>query len=155
MSNVKVGDVARLFCNTCKGDTRHELKTIHPREINYIENEGTPNEYLAFWEILEYRLWICLGCDTGLMEIGYHNNGMYDSEADKEIWESELFPKREKSNLPYKRFKQLNNKLSTIYREVISSYNGDLRVLCAAGLRALLEGICSDKDAKGKNLQNK
>lgn len=37
--------------------------------------------------------------------------------------------------------------------EVISAFNGGLRVLCAAGLRALIEGICADKQIHGRRLE--
>ena len=153
MSNLTVGATRRLFCNVCKGETWHELKAVHERRLDYIENEGTPNEYRAFWEKFEFRLWVCRGCDTGLLEEAYQNEGMYDASINDYAWESDLYPKRAKSDLPHKSFKQLNKKLSMIYREVIDSYNNDLRILCAVGLRALLEGICADKQIAGKTLQ--
>ncbi|MFQ5894396.1 MAG: DUF4145 domain-containing protein [Nitrospinota bacterium] len=54
-----------------------------------------------------------------------------------------------------KRFKALPEKLFSIYREIIHAYNGSLNVLCAAGARALLEGICEDKGISGKNIEEK
>jgi hypothetical protein len=45
--------------------------------------------------------------------------------------------------------------LAAIYKEAVTCYNGKALILCAAGLRALLEGICQDKRIKGKNLKAK
>jgi hypothetical protein len=38
---------------------------------------------------------------------------------------------------------------SALYEEAITCYNEKVLILCAAGLRALLEGICQDKRIKG------
>jgi len=45
--------------------------------------------------------------------------------------------------------------LTAIYREAITCYNEGAPILCTAGLRALLEGICQDKRIKGRNLKAK
>jgi hypothetical protein len=39
---------------------------------------------------------------------------------------------------------RLPTHLEQIYREVVETFNGGSLILCAAGLRALLEGICKD-----------
>jgi hypothetical protein len=54
-----------------------------------------------------------------------------------------------------KNFRQLPNKLTTIYYEIIESFNNDAKILCAIGLRALLEGICADKNIEHKNIYGK
>jgi hypothetical protein len=117
--------------------------------------ENTPNEQLGFWEEFEYRFWVCRGCDTATLEEAYTNIGMYDPSREKHICESKLYPKRRERELAHKRFRQLNTKLSAIYREVIASYNNDSGTLCAIGLRALLEGICADKTIDGRDLFTK
>jgi hypothetical protein len=45
--------------------------------------------------------------------------------------------------------------LEGIYREIIRSFNNKIYILCAGGLRALLEGICKDKEIDGHNLFEK
>ena len=56
---------------------------------------------------------------------------------------------------PPKPYFKLKIALSDIYREAITCYNSKAPILCAAGLRALLEGICQDKRIKGRNLKAK
>ncbi|MCZ6624970.1 MAG: DUF4145 domain-containing protein [Deltaproteobacteria bacterium] len=43
--------------------------------------------------------------------------------------------------------------MKEIYEEVIEAYNRWVSTLCAAGLRALIDGICSQKGTTGKNLE--
>ncbi len=64
-------------------------------------------------------------------------------------------PQRTDLLLQRKFFRQLPKKLDKIYRETIGAFNNHLFVLCAAGLRTLIEGICDDKNMKGKNLEDK
>jgi hypothetical protein len=45
--------------------------------------------------------------------------------------------------------------LAYIYEESIRAFNANCPLLCAGGLRALLEGICKDKMARGSNLEKK
>ncbi len=47
-----------------------------------------------------------------------------------------------------KAFYEIPRNLRRIYREVIESYNNELSTLCAAGLRTIIEGICSEKNVK-------
>jgi len=50
---------------------------------------------------------------------------------------------------------KLKPKLRGIYRETIDSFNSGSLILCTAGLRALLEGVCDDKRITGKVLRDK
>jgi hypothetical protein len=42
-----------------------------------------------------------------------------------------------------------------LYVEVVNAQNSNLNVLCAIGLRALIEGVCADKKIQGQNLDEK
>lgn len=139
----------RIFCNTCKNETNHILQAEHDRQF-YEEEHGQ----LAFWEEVVYRFWICAGCDKATLEECYTMDGMRDIN-DKQIYESEFFPKRNEHDVAGKHFKQLPEKLDKIYRETVQAFNSNLDVLCAAGLRVLIEGICADKQIKGATLERK
>ena len=81
MPDLELGAQEKLYCNTCKGDTHHELKAVHPRE--YYETQGQPpNEWLVFWEKFESRFWICCGCDTATLEEAYTNMGMINPHTE-------------------------------------------------------------------------
>jgi|688.fasta_scaffold538947_2 hypothetical protein len=151
----EVGSCWKLYCNTCKGETHHELKAVHPRENYELAYENTSNEQIAFWEKYEYRLWVCRGCETATLEEAYTHIGMDKPNGDGPLWESVLSPKRQRTELRPKHFRNLNAKLSAIYLEIIYSFNAESKILCAIGLRALLEGICSDKAVAGRDLNRK
>lgn len=133
----------RLYCNWCKHETNHELKGEHKGVF------GDP-ELGELEEVLIYRLWVCMGCEKGLLEEEYTNDAMPGQYA-----EFEYFPKRSQRFLMVKRYSKLKPELRTIYQEAITCYNEQALILCTAGLRALLEGICQDKKIKGKNLKAK
>jgi hypothetical protein len=128
----------RIYCNWCKRETNHEFKGGH--KVVY------DPEALA--EMFVYRLWICMGCERALLQEEYSNNTMPEGYA-----HFEYFPERSENALVPKPYSKLKPTLAAIYKEAITCYNGKAPILCAAGLRALLEGICQDKRIKGKNLK--
>jgi hypothetical protein len=134
----------RLYCNWCKHETNHELKGEHTGTF------GNP-ELGELREVLTYRLWICMGCEKGLLEEEYCSEAIPD-EAGVEF---EYFPKRSQHSLIAKYYSKLKPQLRAIYQEAITCYNEKALILCTAGLRALLEGICQDRKIKGNNLKAK
>jgi len=152
--SLKTTDIRKIYCNNCKCETNHELKFTHSKRHQEVTDEDTPFPSLVFEEEYQYRLWVCCGCGTATLEEAYTNIGMIDRDGNK-IWELTLYPRRRISEWPAKHFRHLGEKLASIYREVIESFNSDLGILCAVGLRALLEGVCADKGVTGKNLEQK
>jgi len=143
-------NTAWIYCNYCRTRTRHVLVGSH----SYDHAE----EANAEWG--DYRLWKCAGCDTGTMEDHYpsdYANALEggQAEADGNFYQSLYHPKRAHSTRPRKYFTHLPAKLRTLYDEVLASLNEGLPLLCAAGLRALVEGVCADKGIAGRNLQKK
>jgi len=131
-----------MYCNRCKGETNHQLYGEH--RGNWYDPE------IDLREVLTYRLWICMGCEWGVLEENYWMPGM-----DEEYPDISYFPERNRKDLAAKRYGKLNPKLKSIYKEAVICYNRKAYILCAAGLRALLEGICQDKRVKGRNLKAK
>jgi hypothetical protein len=135
----------RIYCNLCNGYTWHNL--VAAKDYRY-EDSGTG---MNFWG--EYRLWSCAGCDTCAMEDHYTADYMTDNESQQ--YESSFYPRPSGSNRAEKHFVKLPAKLKAIYHEVICAKNEALGILCATGLRSLLEGVCSDKGISGNNLEVK
>lgn len=128
-----------LFCNTCKTKTNHMCEADHCHIISLQENERTG-----------YRLWICAGCETGTLE-RYIINAIF-KEDDPYIC---YYPDRNSYHVEEKNFKKLPTKLGGLYRETLRAYNNRLIILSAVGIRALLEGICADKQIAGRDLRQK
>jgi Domain of unknown function (DUF4145) len=129
----------RIYCNHCKQDTNHDLKGDH--------TASWWDEDAAFGEMHVYRLWVCMGCEHGLLQREHVNS---DGET-----AFSYFPHLSRNELSAKPYAKLKPHLAAIYKESVTCYNSKALILCASGLRALLEGICQDKRIKGKNLKGK
>jgi len=142
---------AHIYCNRCRVTTRHNL--VATKEYHYGDPEGATD----VWG--EYRLWSCAGCDACTMEDRYSADYMTlggdFAEENGEPYENSFYPKRSGSIRTEKHFVKLPTKLKAIYHEVICARNEGLVILCATGLRSLLEGVCSDKGIGGNNLEIK
>lgn len=136
-----------IFCNNCGGETNHICKGEHYRDFPNLNPEGG----LAFMERQGYRFWVCAGCERGTLE-EYYIFDITDQEL-VSMADETYFPERTRLHVKAKGFKKLPKKLTSIYQETLHAYNNNLVVLCAMGIRALLEGICADKDISGTNLR--
>lgn len=139
----------KIYCNFCKRTTNHILIGEHSNR-DYEEQEGQ----IVFWEEDRSILWICAGCESGTLEKGYTYDSMTDSNG-KQIYDSTYHPARKYQHLKFKHFLKLPIKLKRLYMQTIKAYNYKMSILCAGGLRALVEGICVDKQITGKTLKNK
>jgi hypothetical protein len=133
-----------IFCNTCKVFTKHLLRARYGRpalnyEVGYVS------------ENYERRacIWSCAGCD----EETFERQVTEKSDADDELLD--YFPAREEDLVRRKFFQNLNPDLKRLYEEVVACLNGGHLLLCTIGLRALIEGVCTDKGVDGKNLEHK
>ncbi len=138
-----------IFCNNCGCETNHRCEGEHYRDYPNYNDNGT----IAFVERLGYRLWICEGCETGTLG-DYYLFDATDEEYKKRMQEN-YTPERTQFYTKAKNFKQLPKKLTSIYKETLSAFNNNLVILCAVGIRSLLEGICADKSISGSNLKEK
>lgn len=146
--------VKKVFCNHCHGRTNHVLKAEH---ANYVEDDGQADEFV-------YRFWACAGCGHATMEMRFldcvpadpaEREEIDPDEIDPEVYTYSYYPERKIGHLSPKTFSKLNSKLNTIYRESILSFNAGCLILCSAGLRSLLEGVCHDKKVKGRTLEER
>lgn len=156
----------RIFCNNCNRETNH-VCLYHQRAQCYL----FANQLLTVTlDNQGYRLWKCAGCDDCVLEY-YGIEDLFDfseepdDEDEKLDWQkyvatfpntlSLYYPKRNKFSIHSKPFKQLSYALSKIYEETVNAYNHEIPMLCAIGIRALVEGICSDQEITGRNLEKK
>ncbi len=139
----------QIYCNRCKNETNHLNKGEHSRM--YTEEE---QGQLIYWEEHIDRFWICAGCEQGTLEKKHTVIGDNDANGNQ-IYESTFYPDRKYQHVLRKSFIKIPNKLNILYKETVDAYNNKLSILCAAGLRALIEGICVDKGISGRNLECK
>ncbi|MDQ8188543.1 DUF4145 domain-containing protein [Pelagicoccus sp. SDUM812002] len=133
------GRKLKVLCVRCEGKTNHTVLQSVIRNIseNYMNWSGT-------YEVIQ-----CLGCES----ISFREE-IYFSEL-AEPWpggsngiEVSLYPKRTEHTRPQKPTYHAPPTVRKIYKEVIDCYNNESYILCAAGLRAMVEGICASKGIK-------
>ena len=101
------------------------------------------------WQIVQ-----CAGCDrVSFRELWLTSEHWATNEDPTE----HRYPEVDKDQVPVKSFRQAPDNINRIYKESIRSFNIGNYILCAVGLRAVIEGICEDvmttEDAK--NLEKK
>ena len=153
--NISKGKMIRTYCNTCGQDINHQvLMDYYEHGTVILDSDFDIRhgkiDYTAHYND-DYQIVKCSGCDT----VSYRSCKFFSEYRDfenDETWE-ERFPAPQKRTK--KDFKHLPPILKNIYQEVIVIYNHDGFILCAAGIRALLEGVCKDKGITDGNLEKK
>jgi len=140
--NTSKGDTVHTYCNQCENYTNHQVIT------DYCKSEIT--DYTVNFKA-DYQIVKCSGCDT-VSYRSFYSFSEYQNIDDDGTWE-ERFPVS-KTRME-KNFEHLPSVLSQIYKEVIIAYNNGSFLLCAAGIRAILEGVCKNENITGKNLKEK
>ena len=147
----------KIFCNRCGTSTIHSwVASVYPSVVEPVE--GDPSDGPA--ECSFWRMWKCLGCDTALLEevfafLQFDDDGELLLTIDEGIYDARYVPERSAFIVQQKQFINLPMRLEEIYRETLHAYNNNLDMLCAIGIRTLIEGICADQEIAGKNLQAK
>lgn len=154
----------RIFCNWCKNETNHICK------YNSCEYHLASNQDFVFFNTWGHQLWMCAGCNSLTLErYIITENFDYAESKPEEIDEldpfeglfpnpeiiSDFFPRRTKHDLVAKDYTQLPASLKGIYKEAVMAFNNEIPMLCAIGIRALIEGICFDHEITGRNLEKK
>jgi len=167
----------KIYCNVCSGFTNHNFFGSHSADYEEAENHNGELRYV-YYEKSIYKFWVCKGCDTAILEDYYTNIGM-TAEDGENVYESIFWPPRNNLKpknvvLKSKNFTGLRNDSLTkpydivdlvtpcdiekAYNETIQAFNYDLSMLCAIGIRALLESVCIKQgitDAQGFGLKAK
>lgn len=130
----------KVFCTSCKTKTNHKILSKNKKVFH--ADEG-PFGWSIEWQIIE-----CQGCDL----LSGREIRTYEQDFDPrthEYYEYEtLHPKRGENLLQMKNFLNLPIEIRSIYSETIETYNNQNLILCAGGLRALIEGICKEHNIK-------
>ena len=127
----------KVFCNSCKRITNQEvLKSIETR----IDDDDAQITFVDTYEIIK-----CLGCEEISFRHDSTNSDAYDPETGEHYENVRLYPIRSDKTLPLKPYYNVPAIVRNIYRETIDAFNNELNLLCAAGLRAIIESICNNE----------
>ena len=131
--------ILTIHCIECKRPTRHRVMVS-------LDKTGTAYDNVEGWSVDwsdRYQVLECQGCET----ISFRHQSWF-SEAqdyDDDGTIERLYPIRNKEAINPRPFKNVPSNLRRIYNELIDCFNNDSPTLCAAGLRALVEGVCAEQ----------
>ena len=137
---------ASVLCKDCNRATNHKILFSFDRNFY---DDGSGISATDTYQVVQ-----CQGCDA----VSFRNLSWCseDSYGPSET----LYPERtEKKELTQtadvRRYNNLPVTIENLYRETIGCFRDGFLVLGAAGVRALVEGICLDKSVKGSGLKEK
>ena len=131
----------KVPCIKCNGKTSHKVI----QSLDYSAQEWVDKESTVDW-VDNYQIIKCQGCES----ISFRHRSWFSEYDDYDcdgstVW---LYPKRSERTLPFKDFRNVPTKIRRIYGETIECFNNEYFTLCAAGLRAIVEGICAEQGIK-------
>jgi hypothetical protein len=142
-----------VFCDHCHTETEHIVRLSVDREVLGTEfvkagYSYEPSDVLTLNISDRYQIIQCQGCKS----ISFRH---VKSNSDDNKACVSLYPHRSEITREMKDYYHLPKNIEKIYRETISCFNNQNLILCAAGLRAIVEGICADKNIEGGSVQEK
>ncbi len=136
----------KVVCSECKGSKNHLV--LLSADIDGHEDLGQFGS--IDWDS-HYQIIQCQGCDLLSFRKIDSNSEDYIEVAENE-WEhrinEKLYPQRSINTLTIKDFINTPYNLRRIYREVIDCYNNNSLTLCGAGVRAIIDGLCTENGVK-------
>ena len=143
---------ASVLCENCKRSTNHKILSSFERNF---DAECCDISATDIYQIVQ-----CQGCDAFSFRVVSWCSEAYDPETGQLLQSETLYPKRTKNEELTKtayvrQYNNLPDNIDNLYRETIGCFEKNFRVLGAAGVRALVEGICLDKNVKGRDLKAK
>jgi hypothetical protein len=156
IENKSKGEEIVCYCNQCKNDIKHIILQGYYqskyKSVDFSFNiKGERVDSAIEWET-DHQIIQCLGCDT----VSYRTEEWISEYQDDENtgFFYEYFPEPENGKLSID-IKNAPELIHSIISESINAFNNKYYLLCAAGLRMVIESICKDKNInKGKVNKN-
>ena len=139
IENETKGKIVSIHCIECKRQTRHLVTvSIDKKGSESDEDEGWSVDWSDRYQVIE-----CQGCETvSFRHLSWFSEAQdYDDDGTTE----RVYPLRNKDAVSARPYHNVPSNLRRIYTELIDCFNNDSPTLCAAGLRALVEGICAQQ----------
>ena len=134
-------------CPKCSRTTGHDILYKHTvlTEIKEID--------AVAWDTFEIVR--CRGCH----DVHFRHVEQFTEDIDPEtgdlIDRITVYPEPRSGRFPMAEVDRLPMKIKRVYLECLKALNSSANILCAIGLRAVIEAICMEQEVKGKNLQDR
>jgi len=153
-ANKSLGEEHQVPCTKCSGRTAHKVLA----SVDFDGEEKDGNWWFAWTE--KYQIIQCQGCKSLSFRLAKSNSeDIYpvDDQGNCEHAEDvSLYPPRiEGVEGLGDELRYLPPNVARIYEESLMALTNQAPVLVGIGLRALVETVCKDNNANGKDLQAK
>jgi hypothetical protein len=145
--NKRQHEEEHLPCATCHGRTTHKVLTD-------VQVSGSECNGSYMWSD-HHELVQCLGCKSISYRAASSNSEDYDRDEEGNVYHSvaeKLYPPRMEGRKRLEEDWHLPNSVRILYEETLAGLVGQLRILSGIGLRALIEAVCKEKEAVGRDL---
>lgn len=149
------GKSLSVACSECGRKTNHSI--LASAEV--IGTDEFSGGYEVHWNS-EYQIIQCLGCETLSFRRASQNSEDNPVQTGPDEWEErvdeQLYPSRNEGRAPVKDSHLLPNDVERIYDETLKALNdGGQQVLAGIGIRALIETVSKERNARGNELIQK
>jgi hypothetical protein len=149
------GKVVSAECPRCKVGTNHKVE----RAVEWSDSDD--QEGVSVWET--FQIIRCGGCDTISFRSVSGNSEDYHYDSNGNIEHDErirLYPDRPEKSVVGELFLReevykVPAVIQSIYGETLAATEQSLPTLAGIGVRAVIEAMCSDLKAKGRDLEAK
>lgn len=149
--NKTKGEETKEYCLRCKAKTMHKVMSSFDidgsEECIYESGDFSEDsiEYTIDWSH-NYQIIKCLGCNViTFKHLIWCSENTSEDDDGTSIY---LYPERFENDITTRNYTDLPFSIERIYKETIKCFNNGNHILCAAGLRAIIDGICSSKNIK-------
>lgn len=141
--NQSKGQHVQAVCDHCQRETSQHVLTSVTRDSEDVYDENCSVSSHDVYQIIQ-----CGGCKAvSFRETTYFSEDDYGDGHDPT--KINLYPERTLAKKSFIDTIEFPQNVSWIYNETISSFNNDNLILCAGGLRCIVETTCNDLGVKG------
>lgn len=136
--DIKKNEIIRVDCGgTCPGKTQHKI-------LQSIKQDWEERGGYGIDGFVRYQIIHCEGCETiSFRQESYFSEEDYDGGALPET----LYPERIKhESIATVERCDVPDSIKGIYKETIDAFCADFYILCAIGIRSVLEAICDEQE---------
>lgn len=137
-----------MACINCDTYTYHKVLT----SVNEYDND-------PFWGLhwSDHEIVLCQGCRTISFRKAWGTDEEVGETEEGPVYDESqsLFPGRIRGRKELQYLYDLPTDIQKIYKETHKALSSDQPILSGMGIRALVEAVCTEKQAKGKDLKQK
>ncbi len=135
-----------VLCQTCLRWTKHEIL----REFN--KEEFDPTYGIGFYDF--FQIVRCRGCET----VGFRHASTSDADEDEKgepIVTERVYPYRLAGRKKMDGSERLPPRVRKVYEETHTALAANASILGTIGIRSVVEAVCKDKQAVGRDLKER